>query len=169
MQVAEKNLSQTIVEAESIMLDMPQVDCLVDNRIWRSHDPKEINELINNSEINENDELDAASTIKDNVWLLGHGFFSFFINQGNGLYEVHIGVMPQQRGKIALKQAKKALDFMFFETDCLKVVGIIPLSNKSAIKFGRLLGFKSCGIVKHEYMRGGIIECEKLILKKEFN
>lgn len=32
MQVAEKNLSQTIVEAESIMLDMPQADCPVVHR-----------------------------------------------------------------------------------------------------------------------------------------
>lgn len=29
MQIAERNLSQTIVEAENIMLDMPQVDCPV--------------------------------------------------------------------------------------------------------------------------------------------
>ncbi len=32
MQIAEKNLSQTIVEAENIMLDMPQADCPVVHR-----------------------------------------------------------------------------------------------------------------------------------------
>lgn len=173
MQVVEKNLSQTIVEAENIMLDMPQADCpVVHDKIWRSYNPKEINLLINDPEIKQSSltegELDSASTIENNVWLLGDGFTSFFINKGDGLYEVHIGVAPKERGKIALSQARKAIDFMFSETDCQKIIGIIPADNKAAIKFGRLLGFGSEGIKIHEYERGGDMKCEILSLKKEY-
>lgn len=134
-------------------------------RIWRTYDPDEINSIINNPDVNDlSDLLDATSTIENNVWLLGDGFSCFFMNRNDCSYEVHIGVAKNQRGKNALELSRLAVEYMFTNTDCNKLVGIIPVVNKPAIRFGKWLGFRDGGVKIHKY-RDGEIPCRMLILE----
>lgn len=129
--------------------------------IWRSHDAKEINALINHPEIKENSDVGEidVTDLMGYIWICGKGFLFVFVDIGDGVYECHVGATRAQRGKEALIMGFESLKYMRDNTSCDKVMGIVPKFNRAAIKYGHLLGFKTTAIEECN-INGQVIECE---------
>jgi hypothetical protein len=69
----------------------------------------------------------------DNV-LLTYEFGGFIlINKGGGTYEVHTMALKQGRGKLLRENIGKAMEYMFFETDCLRLVTMAYKDNPASM------------------------------------
>ena len=73
----------------------------------------------------------------------------------NVVYDLHINMIkPEGRGKTAKESLKEAIDYMFHDTKCLKLVGFI------AVIFGNVINFvceyaKREGLLKDAYLKDG--------------
>jgi len=68
-------------------------------------------------------------------------------------YEVHFG----GNRRTLFFSARRAIDWMFNKTPCLKLTGQVPGYNKKAIRFGGRLGFKHEGINRKSFMKNNIL------------
>jgi len=59
-----------------------------------------------------------------------------------GFTGIHIAVMPESRGKKAVKFAKLCIDWAFSEMFTIKVVARIEKNRKNVIRFSELAGMK---------------------------
>lgn len=64
------------------------------------------------------------------------------------MYEVHCHLVPETRGKAGIMAAKEAIEYMFTETPCEKLIGWTPSLYRHAMVFNRLCGFSIEGISK---------------------
>lgn len=61
---------------------------------------------------------------------------------GYGRVECHTNFLPTARGKTALLEARRAIDFMFLKTNCFGLVTRVPQNNPAADWFTRAMGFR---------------------------
>ena len=69
------------------------------------------------------------------------------------LYEVHSGVLPQYRGKNTILMAIKSLEWIFENTDCLKVITHVPENNAPALALSKRVGMQIEGINRASIMK----------------
>ena len=69
--------------------------------------------------------------------------------------DAHTAVLPELRGKQAVKAGKAAIDWVFNNTKYIKIVGATPSDNKLAMRFNRLIGLNREGVCKESIVRGG--------------
>ena len=70
----------------------------------------------------------------------------FFERITASVFEGHIVIEPEHRGKSAIASAKAALDFAFGQLNAAVVFGRIPVEDRAARLLTRLIGFVSDGI-----------------------
>lgn len=92
------------------------------------------------------DEFTGAPLLEnDAVYVLiddGESFCSIFIPQNGILYSGHQNVLPEIRGKKAVEIGKMMCQWMFNNTNCEKIIGYVPETNKPAKMFAFMMGFK---------------------------
>ena len=81
----------------------------------------------------------------------------------NGIeIEVHTAIMKSARHK-ALHYAAKTLDWIFENTQCLKVTTSVPFFNTRAYKFTLKLGFRDEGVNRMSFMKDGQVHDQWLL------
>ena len=74
----------------------------------------------------------------------------------NTVYIVHSNVLPEGRGKTAIKAGRRAARWMFNNTKCVSLISFTPADNKVALMFSSLVGFKRIGIIEKSFKKGNI-------------
>ena len=74
-----------------------------------------------------------------------HGFF-FLEPITSSVLEAHMAFYPEGRGREALYSARAGLGYAFTELNALVVFGRIPVEDRAARLFTRMIGLKSDGI-----------------------
>lgn len=77
-----------------------------------------------------------------------HGFF-FLESIVPSVLEAHMAFSKAGRGKEALHAAREGLRYCFTALNALVVIGRIPVEDKAARLFTRMIGFTSTGIREH--------------------
>lgn len=88
-----------------------------------------------------------ATEAMDRVTTLvsGHGFF-FLEAITPSVLEAHMAFTAEGRGKEALHAAREGLRYCFTALGALVVFGRIPVENKAARLFTRMIGLRSFGV-----------------------
>jgi len=76
------------------------------------------------------------------VALIVEGGCFFGVWHGSGRVECHTCFLPEARGRIALTEGRKAIDFMFKQTNCFELVTRVPAINKAAEWYAKKMGFR---------------------------
>ena len=76
----------------------------------------------------------------------------------SNVYSVHSNVLPEGRGKIAVRAGKDAAMWMFNNTECMTIISFTPTQNKVALMFSSLVGFKRIGILKKSFKKNGVFQ-----------
>lgn len=72
------------------------------------------------------------------------------------IYEVHVAVSPEGRGKDAVLAARQSIDEFFHDTPNVhKLIGFTPINLKRVLAFARMVGFKKEGICKKSFLKDG--------------
>lgn len=84
------------------------------------------------------------------------------------LMEVHTMIAKEARGKQAIINSFKAIDWLFTNSRCEKIITHVPDFNKPAKIFTRKLGFKKIGVNTKSFKRDGVLHDQTLYgLEKE--
>lgn len=78
-------------------------------------------------------------------------------------YDIHITVLPQYRGKTGVEVMKKAIDWMFENTPCRKVIANAPTSNRPAYALAIKCGFQKEGLLSKSYLKNGKLYDEHIL------
>ena len=75
--------------------------------------------------------------------------------------EVHTCLLPLLRGKKAIQAGRLIIEYMFDQYK--KIISWIPVDNKKAELYSKLLGFKIEGISRESYLKNGKLQDMKLV------
>lgn len=78
-------------------------------------------------------------------------------------WECHFQVIPEYRKTHATEFAEKAINWLWSNTDAIKIVAEIPEMFPNVIKFGEKMGFQREGINRKSYMKNGQI-CDQVYM-----
>lgn len=82
----------------------------------------------------------------------------FFLHPWNTIcYEVHTCILPEYRGKMAVRACKELKDYMFSNTPCMKIVTHIPVNNKPAQILATQAGMEKEGINSASFLKDGVV------------
>ena len=81
--------------------------------------------------------------------------------QNSVTVEVHTCLLPTLRGCNAIKSGKLIIQYMFSQYQ--KIISWIPVDNKKAELYSKLLGFKIEGISRESYLKNGKLQDMKLV------
>lgn len=103
---------------------------------------------------------DVEYPIMDNIYYLAvygqelAGMFVVFpLNAVT--YDAHSAILPEYYGDKAKEAGRLAIDWVFDNTDCLKINGSTPVYNRLAVKYSEEIGFIREGINSKSIMKNG--------------
>lgn len=116
--------------------------------VRRSFDASEINPILNDPSVFPfisfpgDETYDATALVSDprNVLMMANGGGILFCQQEPGIYEVHTNFLEGHRGRNAVKASLAAYRYMFTHSDCMTLLTRVPVFNKGADLFCRLVG-----------------------------
>lgn len=82
---------------------------------------------------------------------------------GGCVYEVHSMFLPEYRGSNVAKCLKEAMEYVFLETDSVKLVSRLPKNNLAATALSKIAGFRSW--FSDERQDYGVVHIEDWIQK----
>ena len=103
------------------------------------------------------------------------GFF-YLVPQSNTYWEVHVAILPQYRGKVAIEAGKAVVKWFFENTPAKKLVANVPVDNQKAYALARRVGFNLEGMNRKSFLRNhklidqyfmGICKEEVICLQKQ--
>jgi len=83
------------------------------------------------------------------VLMPNEGSVFAFVGYDSHISQIHLGVLPQWRGKVAVQACKECFHWIFEHTECTKIVGFENAANRAAIRFIGLLGVDREGLLKN--------------------
>lgn len=89
---------------------------------------------------------DATEYMERVTTLVTNNGFFFLEPITSSVLEAHMAFYPEGRGKEALQAAREGLHYAFTELNALVVFGRIPVEDRAARLFTRMIGLKSDGI-----------------------
>lgn len=96
-------------------------------------------------------------------------FVSVSVPENSVTWVVHENVLPDARGKKAVKICNEMASWMFKNTPCQKLIGYTPVSHRRAVVFAQMCGFKIEGRIKNSILINGNLEDLYVVgLGKEF-
>jgi len=81
-----------------------------------------------------------------------------FLAYDENLYTGHTSVLPEGRGRQAIRDGKLACQWMFENTKCIKIFGFTPEHMLHVRRFNILVGFKEEGVLSNSHMHNGSVE-----------
>jgi hypothetical protein len=104
--------------------------------IKRVYNADFINSVINHPSVKEGAEVKAfadmseiASNLNNHILVNETGGF-IVIKKMPGVYECHTQFLPEGRGQHAVDAVNEALNYMFLQTDCIRLVTKVNVNNK---------------------------------------
>ena len=70
-------------------------------------------------------------------------------------FEIHTCILRPYRGKAAIHAAKDAGSWMFENTECRKIVTLVPEDNKPALRYALAGGMEKEGLIKNSILKDG--------------
>ena len=67
-------------------------------------------------------------------------------------YQIHVNYLPQFWGSGLIKYTNEAIDWIFTNTNCLKVIALIPDSYPEVLKHAEKAGLQLEGYLRHSTM-----------------
>ncbi len=103
---------------------------------------------------------DVEYPIVDNIYYLAvydNGLAGMFVVYPlNAVtFDAHSAMLPGNYGNKAKKAGRLAIDWVFKNTDALKINGSTPVYNKLAVKYSKQIGFDQEGVNKKSIMKQG--------------
>ncbi len=101
--------------------------------------------------------FDATPYLKDpHIALIVDGgcFFGFW--HGYGRVECHTAFLPAARGRKALREGRKAIDYMFTQTNCFELVTKVPQDNPAADWYAKAMGFRVLFERRDAWVKNGV-------------
>lgn len=89
------------------------------------------------------------------VLMPNNGTVHIFVPYNENIMHVHIAVLPEFRGKLAIKTLKDSFTWIFENTGAIKIIGFEAAKNKAAIRFIGMLGVQKEGVLKNCDGQGG--------------
>lgn len=83
------------------------------------------------------------------------------VPQNCATVEVHTCLLPLLRGRKAIQAGRLIIQYMFDRYK--KIISWIPIDNKKAELYSKLLGFKIEGISRESYLKNGKLQDMKLV------
>ena len=83
------------------------------------------------------------------------------VPQNCATVEVHTCLLPLLRGRKAIQAGRLIIEYMFDQYK--KIISWIPVDNKKAELYSKLLGFKIEGISRESYLKNGKLQDMKLV------
>ena len=130
-------------------------------KIERSFDQERIKSLLINDKIWFNSIDDFSETKENFTPFLNENLnyliiskenkdigFALFIPHSEIMYEIHIGFLSDVR-----ECGKLAINWVFENTDCLKIIARMPEINKIVINFSVKMGFKKEGVLTKAFKK----------------
>lgn len=71
------------------------------------------------------------------------------------MYEAHTAIMREGRGKPAIQAGRNAIEWMFTETTCRKIISLVPGFNPMAGIFARWCKLKREGTIENSFLKDG--------------
>lgn len=135
------------------------------------HDAKAVERIISDPSVypDMSDDSSAPPEAADGARLLAAGVVVGFLkgtellglqffHQHNGVtWEVHTAVLPDGRGRAAIRWATLAFQFMFNRSDCRKIVTQVPTYNRAAYALARRVGMSVEGLNRSSFLKGGVL------------
>jgi hypothetical protein len=116
---------------------------------------------VNGEPCKNEDRENIAEDILNNkkIYVLMPDEFSVFIffPHSEELYVGHSAILPGGRGKSGIKLCKAAVQWMFDNTECIKIFGLTPVYLKHVIIFNKLVGFEQEGLLTDSCIKDGIL------------
>jgi RimJ/RimL family protein N-acetyltransferase len=79
------------------------------------------------------------------------------IPRSGTIWEVHMAILPESRGKKGIELGRKASAWMFENVpNCLNITAYIPEFNKPVQVYARLCGFEKVGILNGSFLKDGM-------------
>jgi hypothetical protein len=104
--------------------------------IKRVYNADFINSVINHPSVKDGAEVkdiadlsEVAANLNNFILVNEHGGF-VVIKKMPGVYECHTQFLPEGRGQAAVDAVNEALNYMFLETDCIRIVTKVNVNNK---------------------------------------
>lgn len=88
---------------------------------------------------------------------------TIFFPCNSNTFELHTMVLPEGRGKMAIKGAADAFEWMFLNTKCLKIITYVPTFNRAAKVMARMVGFVIEGCNRKSFLKGGVLYDQTLL------
>ena len=84
-------------------------------------------------------------------------------------YDSHVCILPEHKGKKAIGVGKEAIEWMFNNTKCRKIISYIATNKRNVYAYAKSVGFEMEGFCKKSFMYNGKIYDQSLmgINKKE--
>lgn len=82
------------------------------------------------------------------------GFF-LLVTHSSCLLEVHTAILPEFRGRTAERAAALCAAYVFEHTRCVKLMTMVPATNRAAALFARRAGFVLEGCLSASFLKGG--------------
>jgi hypothetical protein len=91
------------------------------------------------------------------IYVLSPNKYSIFIYipMTSIMYEIHSNVLPDGRGKAALKALNESMEWIFENTICRKIISWIPMCNRLALTFAINSGAKKQGHITKSFVKYG--------------
>lgn len=71
------------------------------------------------------------------------------------VYDYHVNILPEGRGKIAVESNIQAVDYLFHETECQKLISFIPELYPNVLKFALANGEVEEGLLHKSFLKNG--------------
>jgi hypothetical protein len=85
-----------------------------------------------------------------------HCIFIALPTSNSIIYEVHVAVSPEGRGKEAVLAARLSIKEFFNDMPHVhKLIGFTPVNLRRAVAFSRMVGFTKEGICKDSFLKDG--------------
>lgn len=106
--------------------------------------------------------LDLSEPIESGNYIALMGIYGGFLfwHISDGIYDAHSAVLPQGRGKWAIRAAKEALKWMFSEADAREIMMVVPQGNVAVHALVRMLKAKKTGNLENGWwIEGKQVPC----------
>jgi len=145
--------------------------------IATGHDIEHVAEILGHSEVlpfiaDDSPFVDPVATataciLNDSIYVLipnAYAVFAF-MPRNYVMYEIHSAILPEGRGSEngSKDAANAAVEWMFENTPCEKIISWVPSYNKTALHFALACGCKQEGVVKDSYKKDGKLYDQYLV------
>lgn len=90
------------------------------------------------------------------------GFYALHFHSAI-MAEIHTCILPRFRGDTAARAARKIIAWVFEQTQCLKLITLVPECNKVAAAYARRAGLVDEGLLTKSFLKGGVLHDQLLL------